>query len=177
MALLENKHIKIRAIEPEDLDILYSWENNTDLWIHGNSLSPYSKLTLRQYISDAQTSDIYQAKQLRLMIDLKENSTTIGTIDLYDFDIRNKRAGIGILIDEPYRQNEYASETLDILKEYAFSFLDIHQLYAYISAGNIASIKLFERNGFEKSGTLKDWIFDNNTYRDVFIYQIINNHE
>lgn len=171
--ILESEHLKLRALEPEDLELLYEWENDTRIWIHGNSLSPYSKLTLRQYISDARIMDIYQAKQLRLMITIKMDNMTIGTIDLYDFDIRNRRMGLGILIDERYRRKNYASETLEIIKEYAFSFLGIHQLYAYISSDNKGSIKLFTRAGFSKSGTLKEWIHSVEGFKNVYIFQLI----
>lgn len=171
--MLSNDIIYLRALEPEDLENLYKWENDTRLWIHGNSLSPYSKLTLRQYITDTQTTDIYQAKQLRLMVSLISTNETIGTVDLYDFDIRNSRAGVGILIDEKWRNLNYAYETLSIIKEYVFSFLRLQQLYAYVSIDNTASIKLFEKAEFEKRGTLKNWIFDNKNYQDVIIYQLI----
>jgi len=176
MELLENKYIKLRAVEPEDLDILYKWENDTRLWLHGNSLNPYSKQTLRQYIADTQSQDIYQSKQLRLMVDMKAENKTIGTVDLYDLDVRNMRAGIGILIDENYRENDFAYQSLEIVKTYAFSFLRLHQLYAHILVNNKASIGLFEKSGFVNNGTLKHWICTENSYTDAYIYQIINNN-
>jgi diamine N-acetyltransferase len=172
--LLENEHLKLRPLEPEDLDILYKWENDTGLWIHGHTLSPYSKLALRQYITNAIEQDVYQNKQLRLMIDLKRDNETIGTVDLYDLDIRNLRAGIGILIDENYRNENYAYESLRLIKEYTFSFLHLHQLYAYIIPENLPSIRLFEKAGFTKSGVMKDWIYLDAGYSDVEIYQMIN---
>jgi len=175
--MLNDDIVYLRALEPEDLEVLYKWENDTRLWIHGNSLSPYSKLALRQYISDAQAQDIYQAKQLRLMITLKSNDETIGTVDLYDFDIRNSKAGVGILIDEKWRNLNYAYKVLEIIKVYVFTFLKLHQLYAYIAIDNISSIKLFEKAEFEKSGILKDWISNNSTYQNVYVYQITNNNE
>lgn len=177
MSLLENNKIRIRAVEPEDLDILYKWENNTDLWIHGNTLSPYSKLALRQYITETQTSDVYQAKQLRLMVELKETNETVGAVDLYDFDVRNKRAGIGVLIDEKHRNNNYAFESVELLKEYSFRFLRLHQLYAYIAVDNLFSVQLFEKCGFELAGTLKNWIYSDKAYQDVHIYQMITTYE
>lgn len=174
--LLENDDIRLRALEPEDLEILYKWENDTNLWIHGNSLSPYSKLTLRQYIIDSQTQDIYQAKQLRLMIINKNKNEVVGTVDLFDLDIHNSKVGIGILIEEKDRNKGFASLSIDLIKEYVFSFLHINQMYAYISDQNKASLQLFEKSGFSKSGLLLKWIYTiDSQYQDVFIYQLINN--
>lgn len=172
--LLENDFIKLRALEPEDLEILYHWENNTDLWIHGNTLSPYSRLALRDYITETQQQDIYEAKQIRFIIELKLDQTTIGTIDIYDFDFHNQRAGVGILIDTQYRRQNYGLQALELIKEYIFDFLRIEQLYAYISKKNNNSIRLFEKAGYTKSGTLKNWIIYNSYFSDVYIYQLFN---
>ena len=39
--------MKLRAIEPEDLDLLYQIENNTELWQVGATNVPYSRYTRR----------------------------------------------------------------------------------------------------------------------------------
>ncbi|SBV92554.1 GNAT family protein [uncultured Dysgonomonas sp.] len=173
--LLKNTHISLRAVEPEDLDQLYCWENSTALWVHGNTLAPYSKLVLRQYINDALEMDIFQSRQLRLMIDLTDDKTTIGTIDLYEIDAHNRRAGIGILIDETYRKKGYASQALSLMADYAFNFLYLHQLYAYISVSNIKSIGLFAKAGYKEVGILKEWIQRGDKFEDVQLSQLINN--
>lgn len=170
---LVNSQINLRALEPEDLDLLYKWENDTNQWIHSSTLSPYSKLTLRQYINDAIEMDIYQSKQLRLMIDTSDN-TTIGSIDLYDFDVRNKRAGVGILIDEQFRNKKYGCQALHILRDYAFNYLNMNQLYAYISQSNHASIQLFEKAGYIQCGFFQNWICTDNGFEDVIVVQLIN---
>ncbi|WP_236689409.1 GNAT family N-acetyltransferase [Dysgonomonas macrotermitis] len=164
----------MRALEPEDLSILYKWENDTRLWIHGNTLTPYSKLALREYIAETQRTDIFQAKQLRLMIELKQDNIVIGTVDIYDFDFHHSKAGIGILIDNEYRQHNYATEALELVREYVFGFLRINQLYAYIAANNDKSLRLFEKSGYKQSGLLKEWIFCDNKYKDVYIYQLFS---
>jgi len=172
--LLQNDSIRLRALEPEDLPILYKWENDTELWIHGNTLTPYSKLALREYISSTQQQDIYQARQLRLMIELKQTNEIIGTVDLYDFDFHNSRTGIGILIDEPYRKSNYAFHTLQIIEQYVFGFLRIKQIYAYIAEDNHNSIRLFEKAGYTQCGLLKDWICCHSVFKNVYVYQLIN---
>ena len=173
---LENSEIRLRALEPEDLELLYKWENATELWIHGNTLSPYSKLALRQYINETQQYDIFHSKQLRMMIVNKNDGITIGTIDLYDYDVRSGRAGIGILIDKVHRNQGYAFKALELMKNYAFDFLHLHQLYAYISVNNHSSLKVFENGGYKPVGTLKEWIKVREHYEDVLVVQLINKH-
>ena len=168
--LLENKTIQLRAIEPEDLEILYEWENDTDVWKYGSAMSPYSKYILRQYIIDAQT-DIFESKQLRFMITLHQQDYTIGMIDLYDFDALNSRCGVGIYIDTKYRRSGFAKQALNLLQNYAFDFFKINQLYALIPENNEASLKLFLNSNFSKSGTLKQWIAYDSKYEDAIIVQ------
>ena len=173
MKLLENDTIRLRAPEPEDLDKLYSWENDASLWEMGSTLSPYSRYELKQYIADAR-HDIYDRKQLRLIIELKQSGITVGTIDLYDFDPHHRRAGVGILIDTAHQRKGYAKIALKLLIRYAFSFLKIHQLYACIPVTNTPSQHLFEQCGFETMAILKDWLFTTNGYVDVQIAGCIN---
>ena len=168
--LLENKTILLRAIEPEDLEVLYKWENDTDVWKFGSAMSPYSKYVLRQYIVDAQT-DIFESKQLRFMITLQQRNSTIGTIDLYDFDPLNSRCGVGIYIDPEYRKGGFAKQALSLLQDYAFDFLNINQLYALIPESNKASLQLFLSSEFSKSGTLNQWVAYDSKYENAIIVQ------
>ncbi|MDH6357538.1 GNAT family protein [Parabacteroides sp. PF5-9] len=173
MSLLENNRIRLRALEPEDLALLYQWENDSDLWSWGNSLIPYSHYTLKEYILQAHR-DIYDLKQLRLVVEQKSNNKAIGLIDLFDFDPHHRRAGMGILIDKTSQKNGFASEAVDILCNYAFVFLKLHQIYVHIPVCNEVSTRLFSRCGFTQTGLLSDWIIAENDYMDVLVMQKIN---
>ncbi|MCL2650569.1 MAG: GNAT family N-acetyltransferase [Candidatus Azobacteroides sp.] len=172
MAYLENDLIKLRALEPEDLDILYKWENDADLWKCGATIAPYSKYALKEYIADSRL-DIFQSRQLRLMIIWKENNDPAGTIDLYDFDPVNLRAGIGILIDSAYRGKGIGKQALDLMKDYAFDFLLVRQLYAHVPKQNEISLKLFSKAGYSNTACLKEWIKTNNGFEDIYVMQLI----
>ena len=167
---LENNTLSLRAPEPEDLELLFKWENDTEVWKFGSAISPYSKYVLKQYIIDAQT-DIFQSKQLRFMIVLKRDQISVGTIDLYDFDAINSRCGVGIYIDQVYRKNKYATNALNLLENYVFNFLNINQLYAIIPENNKASIQLFNHSHFSESGVLQQWIFTEKGYENAIIVQ------
>ncbi len=176
MTLLKSDTINLRALEPEDLEILYKWENDSSIWSSGNTISPYSRYILKEYISQSHLS-VYEQKQLRLMIELINTQKSIGMVDLYDFDPHNRKAGVGILLDPQYQGNGKATEALTLLMNYAFSFLKLHQLYAYIAVSNEPSKALFQRCGFSVSGTLSDWISTEEGYSDVLIMQYLFNQQ
>lgn len=170
---LENDILSLRAPEPEDLEVLYKWENDTDVWKYGSAISPYSKYILRQYIENAQT-DIFESKQLRFIIVLKKNQTVVGTIDLYDFDALNSRCGVGIYIDRGCRKQGLANQSLNLLQKYVFSFLKINQLYAVIPQSNLTSLQLFKNSDFTQAGILQQWISNDNSFEDAIMVQKLN---
>jgi diamine N-acetyltransferase len=109
------------------------------------------------------------------MIEHLENKITIGTIDVFEFDLFHKRAGIGILIaDESYRRKGYATMSLTCLIQYCFKTLQLHQLYCNILANNTESIDLFIKQGFVQIGIKKDWILTSDGYQDECMFQLIN---
>jgi diamine N-acetyltransferase len=168
---LENLSISLRAPELEDLDLLFIWENEPSIWQVSGTLTPFSRYILKQYLEHA-GKDIYEVKQLRLMIQLKSNHRPVGAVDLFSFDPHHQRTGIGILIAEPSdRRHGYAREALETVIAYCFDVLHLHQVYCNIAAGNSASIKLFEEAGFEESGRKRDWLFDGSKYEDELLFQ------
>ncbi|WP_271406112.1 GNAT family N-acetyltransferase [Tenacibaculum soleae] len=173
MNTLKGTHINLRALEPEDLAFLFEIENNESFWEISHTQAPFSKFLLKQYLENAHL-DIYEAKQLRLIIEENHSKNQIGMIDLFDFNPQHKRAGIGILIHPDYQQNGFASEALQLLINYCFTHLQLHQLYANITTDNKNSIHLFTKHNFNKIGVKKDWILNNNIYKDEILFQLIN---
>lgn len=171
MATLHGKNSNLRALEPEDLDFLFSSENNESFWEISGTQTPYSKYILQKYIENAH-QDIYEAKQFRFVICNTKN-IPVGMIDLFDFSPLNKRVGVGILILPKYQGKGYGSEALEMIIGYSFSYLDVHQIYANITADNNKSIDLFEKFNFKKTGIKKDWIYANDSYKDEILYQLI----
>jgi len=168
---LKSKNINLRALEPEDLDFLFTTENNSGFWEVSSTQTPFSKYILTQYIANSH-QDIYEAKQLRLIIE--HNNRPIGMIDLFDFNPQHKRAGIGILILKEFQNKGFASQALTLFIKYAFTNLQLHQLYANITTDNKTSIALFSKHDFSKIGVKKDWIITNNTFKDEVLFQLIN---
>ncbi|MFZ5942348.1 MAG: GNAT family N-acetyltransferase [Bacteroidota bacterium] len=174
MITLSNKDITLRSPEPEDLEILYHWENNPAIWFVSQSLVPLSRYQLKLYLEQA-AKDIFETRQLRLMIGLNKENRIIGAIDLFDYDPFNRRAGLGILIaGENDRKKGYAAQALETLIAYAFEILKLHQLYANITPANSDSLNLFRKAGFVQTGQKKDWLWKGDCFEDELIFQLIN---
>ncbi|WP_207432863.1 GNAT family N-acetyltransferase [Sabulibacter ruber] len=170
--MLQTQRIFLRALEPSDLEFLYQFENDTSLWSVSLSVAPFSKDVLRQYLENA-AADIYAARQLRLMICLQQESTVVGTVDLFDFDPMHRRAGVGIALAAPHRGQGYGAETLQILEEYAAQVLQLHQLYCSVSQENSTSLKLFRQAGFQEIGVRKEWLRTAQGWQNVVEFQKI----
>ncbi len=174
MFSLKGEHIYLRAIEPSDLDFLYKLENNTEVWEISGTTTPYSKQVLQLYLENAHR-DIYDVKQLRLCV-CELNGSVVGLIDLFDFDPKNHKAGIGIVIAaEKSRNLGYGAEAIELLCAYSKITLELHQLYCNILEDNEASIHLFEKLGFIQVGIKKDWITSNGKFKNEILYQKIFN--
>jgi diamine N-acetyltransferase len=173
MITLKGGQIYLRALEPEDLEFIHDVENDESVWEMSNTITPYSKFLIKQYLENSH-KDIYEVKQLRLVIS-DYSQVAIGMIDLFDFDFKSKRAGIGILVkNEGERQKGHGKEALKLLIKYCFSHLGLHQLYCNISEENKVSLKLFIDQGFEKVGLKKDWNHVNGAYKNEYLFQLIN---
>lgn len=162
-----NNIITIRAMEPDDLDLLYHIENNSDTMQYSANTMPLSRELLRQYILST-TGDIYTDKQLRLIIQC--NSEPVGIVDLFDFNPRNRRAEVGIIIKNIYRRRQIATIALHLLEQYAKQ-IDIYQLYAIVPEHNEASSRLFTKAGYLHTSTLENWFLNGPKATAALLFQ------
>jgi diamine N-acetyltransferase len=161
-------------LEPEDLEFLYQLENNELVWEVSNTTAPYSKFILKQYLENSY-KDIFEAKQLRLVICVSDSDKPIGCVDLFDFVPKHKRVGVGIIISSKQDlQKGYASEALKMICNYVFTHLNLHQVYANITEDNKPSISLFENAKFKKVGIKLDWIYAFGKFKNELLYQLVN---
>lgn len=173
MITLKGENIFLRALEPEDLEFIYAIENDENIWEVSNTQTPYSKFLISQYLENAH-QDIYEAKQLRLAICKNNTFQSVGLIDLFDYDAKNRRAGVGIIIqNEIDRNSGFGKQALELMINYSFQQLQLHQLFANIGTKNQLSIALFTTFGFQKIGVKKDWNFTNNAFHDEALFQLI----
>ncbi len=170
--LLSDDKLRLRALEPTDLDVLFQWENNTELWRVGSTIAPFSRKQLWDYIKNYD-ADIFTTRQLRLMIEEITSGMQVGMIDLFDFDPINNHAYLGLLIDKNWSGLGYGFRSVKIIEDYCIRYFGLHQLVLIIAVDNIPCINLFEKLGYKNTGILKSWIKSDEGYTDAKLYQKI----
>ena len=176
MVTLKGKNIFLRPLEPEDLDFIFDIENEESLWELSHTQTPYSRFLIKEYLNNAH-KDIYEAKQYRFVIS-DYSMQPLGLIDLFDFDFKNKRVGVGVLIcNSEQRGKGVGTECLDLVINYVFSNFDIHQIFANVQESNFVSLKLFKSRGFSVVGLKRDWNYCTRTsaFQNEYLLQLMNN--
>jgi diamine N-acetyltransferase len=168
--MIMESDIRLRAIEPEDLDLLYQLENDRSLWDVGTTNVPYSRYTLHDYIATS-SDDISADRQVRVIVEDVRTRKTVGIYDLVRCDPQHQRAETGIVVMRDNRRKGYALTALTLLADYALRVVHLHQLYAVVAADNEAAVNLFRKAGYEVQAELRDWLFDGHQYGNALLMQ------
>lgn len=172
---IEGRICRLRALEPDDLDEMYRWENDTQIWRVSGTTAPFSRHMLLRLI-DEQRFDIYTTRQQRLVVEAADGADgtlpqMAGAVDLFEFDPQNLRAGVGIMIAPEMRRRGYGRDALSALDGYCRGTLHLHQLWCGVTADNEASLRLFAAAGYEECGRRRDWVLTPDGWRDEILFQ------
>lgn len=162
--------VEIRELVFEDIDFILEIENNKDIWKVSNTTEDFTKEEIEHFIAK-NTVEGLKDGQKRWII--TKDKIAVGCLDLFDYDKKNSRAGIGIVIHKDHQNQGIAKKSLQQFISFAKDVLFLHQLYCSIFADNIFSVKLFSKLGFKETGLRKDWCFYNDKYYDEIFYQLI----
>lgn len=169
MTFLEDSEIRLRAVNPEDSDMMWQAETDSSQWIENQMAAPLSRQNLREYAA-SYDADPFRAGQLRLIIERKSDACVVGIADLYDISAISRRAFVGIYIFPRFRRNGFAKRALTLLAEYSSRMLNLRLLAAKIAGSNETSMWLFETSGYKLCGTLPYWIEAGGYYFPLNIY-------
>lgn len=168
--MLYNTIMKVRPIEPEDLEVLYEIENEPGTWAVATPGGPYSHFALTRYIEQLGT-DIFASGQMRLMV-LDDDGISIGTLDITNYSPTDRSAEIGIAVRSEYRGKGWGMRMIQWLEQYAIKELNLRMLYARVAdVQNLASQRLFSSLGYEKVAVLPEWVFLEGEYVDIAVFR------
>lgn len=167
---IKGEKIYLRAMEPEDLDLIFEVENSEELWQVSATNVPVSRFAVRNFIANT-TNDIYADKQLRLMACIAGSDAPAAIADLTDFNPRHSRAEVGIAVMPGFRGKGIATDTLRTLSQYARQELRIRMLYAVVPESNAASLALFDKAGYSRAAVLDEWLLTDGKAENAVLFE------
>lgn len=162
--MMEYSELRLRALEPEDAQMMYAAEEDEAAWRYSDYLAPLSMRMLHEYAL-TYDADPLRSGQLRLIVDI--DGVPAGMLDLFDISPRHLRADTGIYLLPSFREKGLGVKALLLTKEYCRSRLGLHQLTASVARRNIQALRCYEEAGFRSTGTRPDWIRTPQGYEDV----------
>ncbi|QQS72614.1 MAG: GNAT family N-acetyltransferase [Flavobacteriales bacterium] len=103
-------------------------------------------------------------------ITLKENDACIGVIGPWRIDPEHHRGEIGYMLARDHWGQGLMSEAIATVADHAFGVLGLHSLEAWTQAGNVASMRVLEKNGFTREAYFKENIFWEGAFSDSVVF-------
>lgn len=167
-----NSRVYLRALEPDDYKISVEWRNDDEIWsMLGGRKYFVSSAYEKKWIEDT----IFNEKDVKLAVCLKENSLYIGNVYLTDIDYVNRSAISHVLIgNKSYWGNGYAAEAYKLLLSYAFDELGLHRVCAHVLESNFSSLKMHKSCGYIEEGVLRDSVWKNGKFQNQVVLSILS---
>ena len=169
--MLEGTLVRLRAMEPEDLEDAYKWVNDREVRLWLTSLRyPVSRKDEQKWIDDAPTSSF---GDVRLAIETKDGKH-IGGINLHRVNPEDRKAGLGIMIGEKdHWSNGYGTDAIKTLLSFAFDEMNLHRVWLHVFADNERAIGCYQKCGFREEGRLRQEVYQDGRYYDVALMGVL----
>lgn len=162
----------LSKIEAADMKYIYEWFKDSEFLRFYDYLPPVPQTedevdkTFNDYENNVE-SEVFAIK-------LKENNHIIGIAGFDDIVKENKVATLFIGIgDKSIRGNGYGREALNLLLKHGFLELDFHRIQLNVLEFNLAAINLYEKFGFKREGTYREFVLRDGNRFDLFLYGLL----
>jgi len=167
--------IELKPFDLQHIDTHYQWNNNPEFTFL-DSEYPHKHESFDSFLSRMkQLLEDENATTKLLEIFDSESNKLIGVVDIHAIDRHNRRCFVQITIGmKEHCSRPCMQETLNKVLTYCFETMDMHKAAATSFDFNDSWINIITEAGFKREGVLRDHVLKNGTYRDKYIYGILN---
>jgi [ribosomal protein S5]-alanine N-acetyltransferase len=166
---LVTERLLLRQLTPDDAKDIFLLRSD-------DIVNKYLDRSRATTLEDAQqfigriNSAIYNQQSLFWAICLRGSEKLIGTICLWNFSPGKDKAEVGYELLPGYHGKGIMHEALSMVLEFGLQILELTTIEAWTVQQNIPSIRLLERNGFERDLSLENKIDRATEGPDLVIY-------
>jgi RimJ/RimL family protein N-acetyltransferase len=169
--MLEGKLVRLRALEPEDLERATKWMNDPEVTRFLFVRYPISRVEEERWLREASTNNF--ATGLRLAIETKDG-VHIGSIDLRNTSPEDRRASLGVVIGEPeYWSKGHGTDAIMTILRFAFRQMNLNRVSLEVFETNERALACYRKCGFREEGRLRQERFKHGRYWDAIVMGIL----
>lgn len=160
-------NLRFEKFQEKHIDTYYSWRNDPTVAIYDQSgfLRPMGYEEVKEWCDVMINGLTFVAY---------DGDTPLGTCAFMNLNQKNRHAELAIVIgNKDYWSKGYGTKIMDQLLDWGFNDLNLNKLYLHVFANNPRAIGLYEKMGFVKEGTLREMLYRNGEYVDVYSYGLL----
>lgn len=162
----QGRLVRLRALEPADAEHFVRWNRDSE---RGRLLDflwpPQSEAAVQAWV-DAQTLRRLEHDAFHWLIETLAGEAA-GSISTHDCQPRNGTFSYGLAVAPEHRGRGYAGQAIWLVLRYYFHELRYQKVTVAVHADNAASLRLHEKLGFVREGTLRRMVYTRGGYCDV----------
>lgn len=172
LPVLETEHLLIRELRMSDAQDQLEYAQDDEIAALGLWLP---QKTLQENINDIQETINHYANgdNFSWAVEHRADHKMIGRIQLGGYNVRDARADLGYAYNRLYWGKGYATEAAHAILQFGFDTLKLHRVGAKVLPNNVGSIRVLEKLGFRREGTLRQTYALRGSHEDLLCYSIL----
>jgi ribosomal-protein-alanine N-acetyltransferase len=170
--ILKTRRLTLRPLRSDDAPLVHSLMSDAEVMAFWDS-TEIEDTEVTGAILQGQLAEITLDRARYWSLFRNDEDAFVGCCDLSEIDRRHHRAEGGFLIGRPFWGEGYAFEAMHAVIHHAAQVLRLKRLSARTQLGNLRSIGLLERLGFEEEGLLRGYIARDGERRDCKLFGLL----
>ena len=169
---LTGRRVHLRGPRADDADAVFTLFSDPDVMRYW-SRPPMTVRAEAEGLIDEIGESFSTRSGFNWMVVQPDDDAVIGTVALFRFEPRHRRAEIGYSLRSDHWGRGLAAEAVAVMLDWAIRTLGLHRVEADIDPRNEGSRKLLARLGFASEGVLRERYFVGDDVSDTELFGLL----
>ncbi|KAE9398104.1 acyl-CoA N-acyltransferase [Gymnopus androsaceus JB14] len=168
--MFETDRLRLRAVREADFEnlmVLFNHDRVEKMLTSGFVVPLGVK-------AEKELREMCSSRLLYVIIETKDNHEFVGFISLWDAQMKNRDARLGMALLPSFWGRGYATEVLRFIIDYAFRQLALHRVSLHVFGNNTAAIKVYNKVGFVQEGVQRKANWIDGKWQDVIWMAVLD---
>jgi ribosomal-protein-alanine N-acetyltransferase len=170
--ILETLRLRLRPLRAGDDAALHAIMSDAEVMAFWDC-SQIEDIALTTLILHSQLDQMADKRGFYWAMERAADQAFIGCCDLAEIDRWHHRAEVGFIVARAYWGDGYTLEAMQAVINHAAQALRLKRLSARTHLGNVRSVRLLRRLGFEQEGLLRGYVDREGERRDCLLFGLL----